>query len=129
MIAAPDLIVAAAVGAVCLGLAATLWALSVRRRADGRVAAVRQRLERLEGMADATQASAEAFDSAMLTVEDGKAQLAWGGDSFGLCATLLGVKEADALVQPRLVVDALMSADPDHRRRLIALFETGEHCA
>ncbi len=128
MIAGPDLIIAAAV-VFCIAAAVMLWALSVRRQAEGRVAAVRQRLERLEGLADATQASAEAFDSAMLTVEDGKAQLAWGGDSFGLCATLLGVKEADALVQPRLVVDALMSADPDHRRRLIALFETGEHCA
>jgi signal transduction histidine kinase len=129
MIAAPDLIVAAAVGAVCLALAATLWALSVRRQADRRVAAMRDRLERLEGMADATQASAEAFDSAMLTVEDGKSQLAWGGDAFGLCATLMGLDEAQALAQPRLVVEALMGADPDHRRRLIALFETGEHCA
>jgi signal transduction histidine kinase len=129
MTAAPDLIAAAAVGAVCLALAATLWALSVRRQADGRVAAVRHRLERLEGLADATQASAEAFDSAMLTVEDGRAQLAWGGDSFALCANLLGVKEADALAQPRLVIDALMGVDPDHRRRLIALFETGEGCA
>jgi signal transduction histidine kinase len=129
MIAAPDLIAAAAVGAVCLALAATLWALSVRRQADRRVAAVRYRLSRLEGLADATQASAEAFDSAMLTIEDGRAQLAWGGDSFGLCASLLGVDEAQAMAQPRLVVDALMGADPDHRRRLTSLFESGEGCA
>ena len=129
MIAAPDLIADAAVVAVCVAAAASLWALYVRRQADSRMAAMRQRLERLEGLADATQASAEAFDSAMLTVEDGKAQLAWGGDSFGLCASLLGVDEAQAMVQPRMVVEALMGADPDHRRRLIALFETGEHCA
>src|SRR5580658_5494655 len=104
MIAAPDLIVAAA-GAVSVALAATLWAMSVRRQADRRVATVRRRMERLEGLADATQASAEAFDSAMLTVEDGKAQLAWGGDAFGLCASLMGLNEAEALAQPRLVVD------------------------
>lgn len=128
MIATTDLVVAA-VGAVCLALAATLGALSVRRQADRRVASVRQRMERLEGLVDATQASAEAFDSAMLTIEDGRAQLAWGGDSFALCAGLLGVAEPRALAQPWLVVEALMGADPDHRRRLTALFETGEGCA
>jgi signal transduction histidine kinase len=129
MTASPDLIVVAAGGAICLAVAASLWALSVRRDADRRVAVIRRRLERLEGLADATQASAEAFDSAMLTVEDGKAQLAWGGDAFGLCATLMGLDEGEAQAQPRLVVDALMGADPDHRRKLIALFETGEGCA
>ncbi|MDR3510500.1 MAG: PAS-domain containing protein [Caulobacteraceae bacterium] len=126
--AATDLVIAA-VGTVCLALAATLGALSVRRQADRRVASVRQRIERLEGLVDATQASAEAFDSAMLTIEDGRAQLAWGGDSFALCAELLGVGEDQALTQPWLVVEALMGADPDHRRRLTALFEAGEGCA
>ena len=82
----PDLVLAAAIGALCLALAASLWAVSVRRRADQRVAAASDRLARLEGLADATQASAEAFDSAMLTVEDGHAELAWGGDSLALCA-------------------------------------------
>ena len=74
-------IVLAVGGAVCLALAAVLWAVSVRRHADARIASVRDRLNRLEGLADATlQASAEAFDSAMLTIEDGEARLAWGGD-------------------------------------------------
>src|ERR1700761_7868366 len=100
MIAGPDLIIAAAV-VFCIAAAVMLLALSVRRQAEGRVAAVRQRLERLEGLADATQASAEAFDSAMLTVEDGKAQLAWGGDAFGLCATSMGLYEAEGAAPPR----------------------------
>jgi protein-disulfide isomerase len=65
-------------------VAATLWAVSVRRQADRRVAGVRHRLARLEGLADATQASAEAFDSAMLTVEDGRAQLVKLGTQLGL---------------------------------------------
>jgi signal transduction histidine kinase len=127
--AAPDLLSAAAIGAVCLALAATLWALSVKRAADRRVGQFRDRLDRLEGLADATQASAEAFDSAMLTIEDGQARLAWGGDSFALCANLLGLDEALIADRPDGVIDALMGADPDHRRRLTALIERGEGCA
>lgn len=126
---APGLIYPAAIGAVCLALAAVLWALSVRRGADRRVAHFRDRLDRLEGLAEATQASAEAFDSAMLTIEDGLAQLAWGGDSFGLCADLLGLDERQAVAHPDTVVEALMRTDPEHRRRLTALFERGEGCS
>jgi hypothetical protein len=65
----------------------------------------------------------------MLTIEDGQAQLAWGGDAFGLCAGVMGLGEAEAMAQPRRVIEALMGADPDHRRRLTALFEAGEGCA
>ena len=115
-------------GAVCLALAAVLWALSVRRGADARIAAVRERLNRLEGLADATQASAEAFDSAMLTIEDGEARLAWGGDALILCAEVLGLTQTDE-PSPYALIDALMEADPDHRRRLTALIEKGEACA
>src|SRR5579871_5699147 len=131
--AAPDLVLAAAGGAVCLALAASLWALSMRRRTEQRLARANDRLARLEGLADATQASAEAFDSAMLTIEDGEARLAWGGDSLALCAEILGpdivgTTPADDIA-PQAMVDGLMRADPDHRRRLAALFERGEPCA
>jgi signal transduction histidine kinase len=115
-------------GAVCLALAAALWAVSVRRQADARIAAVRERLSRLEGLADAAQASAEAFDSAMLTIEDGVARLAWGGDSLALCAEMLALAPADD-PEPQALIEALMRADPDHRRRLTALIEKGEACA
>jgi signal transduction histidine kinase len=127
--AAPDLIIAAATGGVCLAMAATLWAVSVRRRADTRIAEFRERIRRLEGMADATQSSAEAFDSAMLTIEDGEVKLAWGGDSLALCATMLGLDHTTAAAQPSAVIDALIGADGDHGRRLTALFESGEACA
>ncbi len=127
MAGAPDLILAAAGGAVSLALAASLWAVSVRRRAEQRLARASDRLARLEGLADATQASAEAFDSAMLTIEDGRAQLAWGGDSLNLVATVLGLDEAAAA--PQAVIAALMAADADHRRRLKALIESGQPCA
>ena len=125
---APDLDLAAG-GAVCLALAATLWALSVRRRADQRIAEVRAKLERLEGLADATQASAEAFDAAMITIEDAEARLAWGDDSLALCAELMGLDPAEAARRPEGVVDALMDADPDYRRKLSGLLERGEGCA
>ena len=125
---APDLIQAAAIGAVCLAVAATLWALSVRRASDRRVGALKDRLARLEGLADATQASAEAFDAAMITIENGEARVAWGEDSLGLCAEMLALPETEALMRPNAVVEALM-ADPDHRRCIGALVERGEACA
>jgi hypothetical protein len=125
----PDLVLAAAIGAVCLALAASLWAVSVRRWAERRMAAARDRLDRLEGLADATQASAEAFDSAMLTIEDGRAQLAWGGDSLTMAAGVLGLADGDQGAEPAAVIEALMQADPDHRRRLKALIESGQPCA
>jgi signal transduction histidine kinase len=121
-------VVLAVGGAICLALAAALWALSARRQADARIAAMRARLNRLEGLADATQASAEAFDIAMLTIEDGVARLAWGGDSLALCAEILGLAPADDPA-PGALIEALMRADPDHRRRLTALIDKGEPCA
>ena len=126
---APDLALAVAGGGVCLALAAMLWLVSIRRAADRRIAVLRERIDRLEGVADASRAEAEAFDSAMLTVEEGRAALAWGGDSLGLCASLLGIDDSASADLPSKVVDALMRGDPTHRRRLAALFESGKPCA
>jgi signal transduction histidine kinase len=127
--AAPDLAIVAAMGSVCLAMAATLWALVVRRRGDARIAEFRERIRRLEGLADATQSSAEAFDAAMLTIEDGEVRLAWGGDSLALCATMLGVDAAGGGLRPRAVIEALTGGDPGHAEKLKALFETGQACA
>ncbi|HSV04291.1 MAG TPA: PAS-domain containing protein [Phenylobacterium sp.] len=122
---ADDLILAAAAGAVSLAICAVLWALAQRRLAAARIAALRAELAEIEGRADAAQASAEAFDSALLAVEDGQALLASGAESLALCARVLAVEAAE----PQAVVNALMRADPDHARRLRALFERGEACA
>jgi len=127
--ASPDFVVMAAIGGVCLALAAVLYAVWAVRAGDRRIAAYRVQIDRLQGLADATQASAEAFDSAMITVEGNSARLAWGGDTLGLCASALGVSPSDARAAPGVVIEALMRADPGHRRRLIALFESGEGCA
>jgi signal transduction histidine kinase len=122
---AHELILAAAAGAVSLAICAVLWALAQRRQAEGRLAAMGRQLERVEQRADAAQASAEAFDSALLSVEDGAASLASGEESLAACAAALGVAEA----QPQPIVNALMRVDPGHARRLRALFERGEACA
>ena len=120
-----ELILAAAAGAVLLALCATFWALSQRRQSHRRIAALRGEIETLRAGAETAQASVEAFDSALLAVEDGQALLASGEESLNLCAAALGLASQD----PQALVSALMRADPDHTRRLRALFERGESCA
>ncbi len=120
-----QLILAAAAGAVSLAICAVLWALAQRRQAQDRVDALAARLASIETRAEAAQASAEAFDSALLAVEDSRALLASGEESLAVCAEALGLSDPD----PQSVVNALMRADPDHARHLRALFERGEACA
>ncbi len=120
-----ELILAAAAGAVSLAICAVLWALAQRRLGQRQLAEMAAELASSEGRIEAAQASAEAFDSALLSVEDGRATLASGAESLGICADALGLAEAD----PQGLINALMRADPDHARRLRALFERGETCA
>ncbi|ODT89323.1 PAS domain-containing sensor histidine kinase [Phenylobacterium sp. SCN 70-31] len=122
---AQDLMLAAAAGAVSLAISAVLWALAQRRAGDRRVADLRSRIRALEAGAETAQASVEAFDSALLAVEDGQALLASGDESLGLCCEALGLPHADA----QSLLNALMRADPDHARRLRGLIERGEPCA
>jgi PAS domain-containing protein len=117
------LILSATAGAVLLALCSGVWTLGVRRRADRRIASLEGEIETLTAGAEAAQASAEAFDSALLAVEDGRAFLASGDDSLAACAIALGTG-----AEPQAVVAALMRADPDHALRLRALFERGESC-
>ena len=122
---APQLILAAAAGAISLAICAVLWALAQRRMSQHRVEALTAALQDMEARAETAQASTEAFDSALLAVEDGRALLASGEESLAVCAEALGLADAD----PQGIVNALMRADPDHARRLRALFERGEACA
>lgn len=121
----PELILAAATGAICLAICATLWALAQRRRAEASLDVLRARLAEAERRVEGAQSSAEAFDSAMIAVEQGVARLASGEESLAACAAALGAPGADA----QALVTALMRGDPDHARRLRALFERGEPCA
>lgn len=120
-----ELMLAAAAGAVSLALSAVLWAFAQRRAADRRVAELKARIRQLEVGAETAQASAEAFDSALLAVEDGHALLASGEESLAICCQALGLSELDS----QYLLNALMRADPDHARRLRGLFERGEACA
>jgi signal transduction histidine kinase len=119
------LILLATAGSVSLAVCAVFWALAQGRRNRAQVAALNDELADAEARAEAAQASAEAFDSALLAVEDGRAALVSGEESFAACLAVLGLTKADA----QAVVASLMRADPDHARRLRGLFERGEPCA
>jgi PAS domain-containing protein len=114
----------AAAGAIFLAIAAALWALMARRQAEDRVRVLQTQLHGLELRAEAAQAGAEAFDSAVIIIEDGEARLASGDDSFQLCAQALGLDRPD----PDEAIRALTSHD-DHARKLEALMERGEPLA
>jgi signal transduction histidine kinase len=122
--AGSDAAFVATAGAVFLALAVTVWALMVRRREDVRVRRLQRRLAALELSAEAAQAGAEAFDSAVVILEDGAARLASGEDSLQLCAEALG-----AAADPAAAVEALAASSPEHARRLSALTERGEPLA
>ena len=120
-----DLILAAAAGAVCLAIGATLWALANRRTAEARLTEQAARLGWAEQRAAAAQASAEAFDTALVAIEGGQARLIAGEDSLIACALVLGLTSAE----PQGVTDALARNDTEHAQRLMALFTRGEACA
>ncbi|MDO9222507.1 MAG: PAS-domain containing protein [Caulobacter sp.] len=120
-----ELIVAATAGSVCLAICAVLWALIQRRAVDRRLKVMQARLESVEGRAAAAQASAEAFDSSLLVIDDGRALLASGEENLEACAAAFALSAVD----PQSMVNAIMRSDPDHAARLRALFERGEACA
>ena len=120
--AGSDAAFVAAAGAIFLAIAAALWALMTRRRAEDRVRALSFQLAVLESRAEAAQAGAEAFDSAVIILEDGAARLASGEDSLQACGETLGLASAD----PHEAVTALAALSPEHAQRLNALTERGE---
>lgn len=118
-----DLILAAVAGAVCLAICVTLWSLGQRRGYEARIAALKARLGLQGGDAPDAPAWVEAFDTAVIAVEGGRADLAAGAEGLSACAQVLGVEaRVDA------VIAALGGADPDHAHKLTALFERGEAC-
>jgi signal transduction histidine kinase len=123
--AAFDAAFAAAGGAASLAVAATLWALGQRRKAQARIGELTQALRLLERRAEAAQASTEPFDRAIVVIEPGGARLASGRDSLAACAVALGL---DQTAGPDATVQALLACSPEVERRLRALFETGAAC-
>lgn len=117
-----DLILAAAAGAVCLAISVALWSHGQRRNLEARIAALKTRLIQ-QGGADDAPAWLDAFDTAVIAVEGGRASLVAGGEGLAACAKALG---ADTEVSA--VLAALGDADPNYAQKLAALFERGEPC-
>jgi signal transduction histidine kinase len=118
---ASDLVLAAAAGAVCLAIAATVWALAQGRSAAARIAALDARLQTLQLEADAARGAAEAFDGAVLAIEGDEVHLLSGQETTSACARLFGASD-----DPRAVLEALARADPQLGGRLQALVDSGE---
>ena len=118
-----DLILAAVAGAVCLAICVTLWSLGQRRGYEARIAALTARLGLQGGDALDAPAWVDAFDTAVIAVEGGRADLAAGAEGLSACARVLGVE-----ARVDTVIAALGGADPDHAQKLTALFERGEAC-
>jgi len=118
-----DLILAAVAGAVCLAICVTLWSLGQRRGYEARIAALKARLGMSGGDVLDAPAWVEAFDTAVIAVEGGRADLAAGAEGLAACAQVLGVE-----ARVDTVIAALGGADPDHAHKLTALFERGEAC-
>jgi signal transduction histidine kinase len=125
---AQELTLAAAAGAVCLAICATLFALVARRRAAARLASLERRAQESQARAEAAQAGAEAFDTALIAIEAGRPRLAAGEESLAACADILGVKEAGGPGLAHAVIEAMARRHADHARRLQALFASGEAC-
>jgi signal transduction histidine kinase len=115
------LVLTAAAGAVCLALAAAFWAVAVRRGADARLAALTSRLSRAEQQGEAARAAIEAFDGAVLSIEDDTVRLAAGEDMLPDIAALLGAAQA-----PAAVLTALTQPGAPLAERIAALTLRGE---
>ena len=110
-------------GAVSLALAATLWALGQRRRSRAEVRGLEAALAASARRIGDAQASAEAFDSAVVVMDGAGARLASGPDALAACARALGLDPA-AGAEP--VARALAAGG--HEARLKALVDRGEPC-
>jgi signal transduction histidine kinase len=118
---APDLILAAAGGAVCLALAATLWAMAQGRRLAARITALNTRVRAAEFEAESARGAIEAFDGAILAIHNDEVQLVSGEDVLNACARLFASR-----LSPRSVLETLGRADPHLGARLQALVDGGE---
>lgn len=120
-----DLTFAAAAGSVSLAVCAMLWAVSQRRGSQARMAALETQIDALSAGSAAARASAEAFDCALVRIDDGAARLASGEEAMAACCAAFELEADDA----RGLIDAMTAADTDHARRLRNLIEKGEACA
>lgn len=127
--AAMDIAFVASAGAVGLALSVSAWALSLRRRADAACAALRAEADRLAVAAAEARGAAEAFDGAVIRIEDGTAKVVCGQEAFEACCAALGLPvELDPDHAPEALLHAMADAASDTTARLKALVERGEPC-
>ena len=120
---APDPALIASAGAVSLALTAALLALAQKRAADARVRTYARAAETAAREVEGVRSAAEVFDSALIRLDDGPAQLVSGADALRRCAASLGLPAESAAA---VVVAALASGEPEHARRISALVDRGE---
>ncbi|MGI8841154.1 MAG: ATP-binding protein [Caulobacteraceae bacterium] len=109
--------------AVFVGLVSAALGLGLARALYRHGAAKRR--EALERLGDAFESATEAFDAALILINEGRAALIGGRDTLAACARALGVARAD----PQAVVEALTGLPGEPAGRLEALFTKGEACA
>ncbi len=116
-------LLAATFAAWALAVMAGAWALHERRRAGRAMRDFDVRLGALDARVDREQAWSDAFEIAVLAIEDGRPRLVAGEEAFGHAVAALGVE-----AEPRSALAALMD-NPDQAQRLRALIDRGEPCA
>lgn len=114
---AGELLLAAAIGAVCLAIAAMLWVIAARLRDKARLDQHYQRRDPGAGV------WIEAFDTAILRLDREPPVLAAGEEAFAACAAAL-----DVAAMPEAVLTALAPGAGGPARRLRALVDAGEAC-
>lgn len=123
-----DIAFVASAGAVGLALAVVVWAWRIRRSVLAREQALdRAQALGAEALADA-RGAAEAFEGAVIRIEDREARLASGQDALEAVAAALGVNPATSGDLAPAVVLALANQAADTTQRLTALLEHGEPC-
>lgn len=124
-----DIAFVASAGAVGLALAVVIWAWRIRRGVQQhQQALVRAAVEGVRALADA-RGAAEAFEGAVIRIEDGEARLASGADALEAVAAALGLdSEAHPGDLAAAVVHALADQAADTSQRIKALVEHGEPC-
>ena len=115
-------LLAATFAALLLAVMAAGWAIYERRRALETSRAFDARLLSLGARVDWEQAWTDAFEQCVIALEDGRARLISGEETFSHFAAALGVE-----AEPPSVVAALMES-AEHAERLRALIDRGEPC-
>lgn len=117
---ASDFVIAAGFGMVCLAVSVTLWAMVAKRRADATIARLRDAAIN-DADAACALAAADVQGGALIRLTHNGALLAAGKETLNACAVAFGVP-----AEPGRVLDAVMQADPAHRRKVEALRSAGE---